>query len=295
MDPELAAAMALSMQPGGGDGGGGEHSGGTAAQLADLLSRGGVAPAALRTASSTLRKVLTNLGSHPSEPKYRRLRVGNKQIQSRILSLDGGEAFLLAIGFAPSAASEDQPAGAFLEIMEAAAPSAAYAGVAALDVLDARRAPGEFTLSRELPAHGCEVSTVFAPEHLSRNDGAAASPASTAALTGQGDTFGGCRFPRAALQVRAVAGLPDGTVATGASDNLVRIFPADGLGGEGARASSSRCAPAVLPARPPPPGQIESSPAAAVMLCCEWLGPGRWAGAWQTRRVCWRHTSRAKE
>ena len=191
-DPELAAAMAMSMQP---DNSGvvfeGE-TGGAAEALANLLSRGDASTEKITTASKTLRKILSNLANEPGNEKFRRLRVGNAQIQAKILCLDGAEAFLMALGFAPSEASE-HPAAAFLQIDEAAAAAGAYAGLAALDCLDcslatqhATRPTGEVALSRELGPHGCEV--------------------------------------------RAVIGLPGGGVATGATDNLVRLFAAAGLG-----------------------------------------------------------------
>ena len=48
---------------------------------------------------STLRKILTNMVRHRSSAKHRRLKLGNKALQSRVFELPGGVEVLLASGF----------------------------------------------------------------------------------------------------------------------------------------------------------------------------------------------------
>ncbi|GAU96529.1 hypothetical protein RvY_07960 [Ramazzottius varieornatus] len=47
----------------------------------------------------TLLKYLNNIIEHPEEEKYRKIRVGNKAFQERVLALTGAEKFLEAAGF----------------------------------------------------------------------------------------------------------------------------------------------------------------------------------------------------
>lgn len=118
------------------------------------------------------------------------MRVTNVKIQKAVLGVPGGEAFLRALGFKDSDATEEQEAGAFLEITEAGALDV-QKGIGALALDELRRCSAanpcpQLVLSRVLDNNGCEV--------------------------------------------KAVAALPDGSVVTGATDNLVRLFPPDGLG-----------------------------------------------------------------
>ncbi|BDA46192.1 probable UBX domain-containing protein 6 [Coccomyxa sp. Obi] len=62
---------------------------------AALLLSSDKAPAA----SEVLGKVLRNILEHPTEAKYRRLRLGNKRIQETIVDVSGGIALLQACGF----------------------------------------------------------------------------------------------------------------------------------------------------------------------------------------------------
>lgn len=50
----------------------------------------------------TIEKYLDNIAAHPDEEKYRRIRVGNKMLQERVLALRGSEEFLQAAGFSRS-------------------------------------------------------------------------------------------------------------------------------------------------------------------------------------------------
>ncbi len=70
------------------------------------------------TAARTLTTLIENLVAAPDNPKFRRVRVSNTKIRSSLLDVPGGEAFLLALGFAPSVATDEHAAGAFLEISE---------------------------------------------------------------------------------------------------------------------------------------------------------------------------------
>lgn len=54
---------------------------------------------ALPKTLETLCLVISNILEHPDVPKYRRLRLNNRQIQTRIRSLDGGADCLRALGF----------------------------------------------------------------------------------------------------------------------------------------------------------------------------------------------------
>jgi len=42
---------------------------------------------------------VSNILSHPSEPKYRRLRLTNAALQQKLLGRSGGEALLRGLGF----------------------------------------------------------------------------------------------------------------------------------------------------------------------------------------------------
>jgi len=52
-----------------------------------------------QTALKTLRVLISNLINKPHEPKYRKINLNNKSIKQRLTSLQGGVAFLLAVGF----------------------------------------------------------------------------------------------------------------------------------------------------------------------------------------------------
>ncbi|KAJ3058326.1 hypothetical protein HK102_010566 [Quaeritorhiza haematococci] len=56
-------------------------------------------PAQSLSTLTTLHKILSNILSHPSEPKYRKLRGRNKLVHDSILSVLGGEEALIAVGF----------------------------------------------------------------------------------------------------------------------------------------------------------------------------------------------------
>jgi len=47
----------------------------------------------------TLREIVTRAINHPDEPKYRQLRISNRALQDRLLSLNGGSEALAMIGF----------------------------------------------------------------------------------------------------------------------------------------------------------------------------------------------------
>ena len=87
-----------------------------AAALAVLAEAEGGAGAA-----KTLVTLIKNLVATPGNAKFRRVRVTNPKIRSALLDVPGGEDFLRVLGFAPSAATDEHEAGAFLEISEAAA------------------------------------------------------------------------------------------------------------------------------------------------------------------------------
>ena len=57
-------------------------------------------------AMNTLLKIIANVLAHPSEPKYRKLRIDNATMQEKVLSLSGGQAFLQSIGFEPIGCGE---------------------------------------------------------------------------------------------------------------------------------------------------------------------------------------------
>ena len=83
-----------------------------AAVLADEDERG-------EGAARTLATLVGNLMQAPGNPKFRRVRVTNAKIQQQLLGVPGGEDFLRALGFVPSAwATGEHAAGAFLEISE---------------------------------------------------------------------------------------------------------------------------------------------------------------------------------
>ena len=70
----------------------------TAAQPASHLTAVASAVGLLeghREALATAVKVVSNILSHPSEPKYRRLRLTNAALQQKLLGRTGGEALLL--------------------------------------------------------------------------------------------------------------------------------------------------------------------------------------------------------
>jgi hypothetical protein len=144
------------------------------------------------TATKTLKKLVENLVAAPDNPKFRRVRVSNAKIQQAVLGVPGGEEFLRALGFKDSAASAEHAAGAFLEIPEPAALEV-QKGIGALALAELRR---------------CAAGNSGPQLVLSR------------VLENHG------------CEVKAVAALPDGRVATGGADNLVRLFPADGLGAD---------------------------------------------------------------
>jgi hypothetical protein len=49
---------------------------------------------------STIGKVLSNVVSHPLESKFRKIKLGNKAVREKILSVGGGIEVLVAAGFA---------------------------------------------------------------------------------------------------------------------------------------------------------------------------------------------------
>lgn len=60
----------------------------------------------LRTAWQTLLKFVTNVGSNPGEEKFRKIRLTNPAVQSRVLIFDGTLEFLEICGFAKDASGE---------------------------------------------------------------------------------------------------------------------------------------------------------------------------------------------
>ena len=142
------------------------------------------------TAIKTLKKLVDNVVEAPENPKYRRVRVSNAKIQQAVLGVPGGEAFLRALGFKDSEATAEHEAGAFLEITEAAALDLQQ-GVGALAIAELRR---------------CGTRNSCPQLVLS------------------------CLLDNHGCEVKAVAALRDGGVVTGGADNLLRVFPVDGLG-----------------------------------------------------------------
>ena len=190
-DAELAAALVMSMDEGDG-------LTATAADALEFLASAlatacrkleAQPPQVKQTAIKTLKKLVENLIDAPDNPKFRRVRVSNAKIQAAVLGVPGGDDFLRALGFADSAASDDGEfaAGGFLEISETAA-------------LEVQKGLGALALA-ELRSSAAAVSASGPQLVLSR------------VLKGNA----GCA-------VKAVAALPDGTLATGGSDNLVRLF-----------------------------------------------------------------------
>ena len=56
-------------------------------------------PNGLKTAWSTLLKIISNIGMHPQEAKYRRVRLSNAAIQQRVVKYTGSVEFLQLCGF----------------------------------------------------------------------------------------------------------------------------------------------------------------------------------------------------
>jgi hypothetical protein len=57
------------------------------------------APSVYMTAVSTLEKILSNIGSHPMEDKYRKVKQLNAAFQKRLGGLPGGDMAMRAVGF----------------------------------------------------------------------------------------------------------------------------------------------------------------------------------------------------
>ena len=63
--------------------------------LGTFLAASGEGPSA-----ATLHKVLANVLAHPSEAKYRRLRLANPKVQAQVVDVDGGvETLVTEAGF----------------------------------------------------------------------------------------------------------------------------------------------------------------------------------------------------
>lgn len=61
--------------------------------------------------------LLDNILTHPSEAKFRSIRVENKTIKERLLSLEGGNELLCAIGFQRSTDQYTLPTNCSMEIV----------------------------------------------------------------------------------------------------------------------------------------------------------------------------------
>ena len=59
-------------------------------------------PEAATKCKDVLSKLLGNLHANPGNEKYRRVRKTNKLLAAAVFAVDGGEAFLVALGFAPA-------------------------------------------------------------------------------------------------------------------------------------------------------------------------------------------------
>lgn len=133
-----------------------------AAAVAVLTSAEGGA-----TAARTLTTLIKNLIEAPDNPKFRRVRVSNPKIRSSLLDVPGGEAFLLVLGFAPSAATDEHAAGTFLEISATAAKAVQEeTGAAALAAL--QRVERVEQVTKAQPS-GPTTDTAPGVEFLSKN------------------------------------------------------------------------------------------------------------------------------
>lgn len=70
----------------------------TAATMILTLNR---SKSAKDTCVETLGKIIGNILASPTEEKFRQIRLGNKVIQEKIVSVKGAKEFLLAAGFVP--------------------------------------------------------------------------------------------------------------------------------------------------------------------------------------------------
>ena len=67
--------------------------------LAAIRDLGDNGPGVSVKALSTVAKLLTNIVNNPNEAKYRRLKLSNAALNSKVISVVGGVALLEAVGF----------------------------------------------------------------------------------------------------------------------------------------------------------------------------------------------------
>ena len=104
--------------------------------IALLVQRAG--PGRAPFAIATLRAIVNKAVTFPDEPKYRRLKAANGKLQQTLLSLEGGDAALLALGF--TLAHDDGEAVYILDTPAAAPSHAVEALEAAQASIDATAA-----------------------------------------------------------------------------------------------------------------------------------------------------------
>lgn len=179
-------------------------------------------------ARTILKKILGNIASAPDNQKFRRLKLSNERIKMAV-EADGAMAILQSAGFLPIKLGEE-------DWLELAAPDAeaktqceiALEALATLDPVPS--AGGPLVLSAQLP-HGGKV------RRSSNRKIAAVDPR-------EYPIFKDKHFKK----VRGVCGLPNGGVATGALDCVVRVWSGPALDGaplelRGHDAPGSRAAP----------------------------------------------------
>ena len=59
----------------------------------------GASEEAVLACLATIRKLLSNVVSQPLESKFRKIKLGNKAVKEKILSVEGGVEVLVAAGF----------------------------------------------------------------------------------------------------------------------------------------------------------------------------------------------------
>ncbi|CAE6921480.1 lub1 [Symbiodinium natans] len=145
MEDDLAAAMAMSLEPAAGH----PDPGPAAAAVATLQANAAVLAEA--GSVSILSTLLNNLVKNPAEEKFRRVKLANAKI-SKALSCPGAEDLLLAAGFTKTGETLEVPADRPAEQVKAQAEQA----MEALSALC-----GDFVLAAQFRAEG-EVRCVAA-------------------------------------------------------------------------------------------------------------------------------------
>jgi len=256
-----------------------------AALSASIESASADPTASLKTASTLLRNLLKD----PASAKYRRLNSGNLKLQERLLGADGALELLAAVGFAAA-----EPAG-WLEVrcrpprpLSVLMPCLACALPGLRCCADSPAPPGAGGGGpRQL--RGRHAAPRAAPPARRRRRAAARAAAAERRLRAQGDARAAraaatrtgaaraaaraVRAARAAADApprpssQCVVALPDGRLATGAADNVVRLH-----GAAGRYVPCALCLLLPLPCRPVP---LRALPCADCLLCAPLLQPGR--------------------